>query len=166
MLFTVYFRYILECDILWMYLFLPYCVRKWHNKTVQSINYLAPSFNQTSSYSTLQSESAITLHELAFISLIYIIANWIWTRPIIFDRVLINKSYYFFTQYSSSLEYILQRKGLWYNSAVYRKSFMRHTQQNRELTGRYPSKFMLPRKLFPFDQSLTGKYILFLHGIT
>ena len=36
--FTVYFRYILECDILWMYLFLPYCVRKWHNKTVQSIN--------------------------------------------------------------------------------------------------------------------------------
>ena len=38
--FTVYFRYILECDILWMYLFLPYCVRKWHNKTVQSINIL------------------------------------------------------------------------------------------------------------------------------
>ena len=36
--FIVYFRYILECDILWMYLFLPYCVRKWHNKTVQSIN--------------------------------------------------------------------------------------------------------------------------------
>ena len=35
--FIVYFRYILECDILWMYLFLPYCVRKWHNKTVQSI---------------------------------------------------------------------------------------------------------------------------------
>ena len=28
--------HILECDILWMYLFLPYCVRKWHNKTVQS----------------------------------------------------------------------------------------------------------------------------------
>ena len=36
--FIVYFRYLLECDILWMYLFLPYCVRKWHNKTVQSIN--------------------------------------------------------------------------------------------------------------------------------
>ena len=28
--------HILECDILWMYLFLPYCIRKWHNKTVQS----------------------------------------------------------------------------------------------------------------------------------
>ena len=38
--FIVYFRYILECDILWMYLFLPYCVRKWHNKTVQSIKNL------------------------------------------------------------------------------------------------------------------------------
>ena len=31
------FDHILECDILWMYLFLPYRVRKWHNKTVQSI---------------------------------------------------------------------------------------------------------------------------------
>ena len=31
------FYHILECDILWMYLFLPYCVRKWHYKTVQSI---------------------------------------------------------------------------------------------------------------------------------
>ena len=30
--------HILECDIFLMYLFLPYCVRKWHNKTVQSIN--------------------------------------------------------------------------------------------------------------------------------
>ena len=32
------FDNVLECDILWMYLFLPYFVRKWHNKTVQSIN--------------------------------------------------------------------------------------------------------------------------------
>ena len=31
------FYHILECDILSMYLFLTYCVRKWHNKTVQSI---------------------------------------------------------------------------------------------------------------------------------
>ena len=29
-----------ECDILLMYLFLPYCVRKWHNKPVQSIGNL------------------------------------------------------------------------------------------------------------------------------
>ena len=29
--------HILQCDILWMYLFLPYCVRKWHDKTVQSL---------------------------------------------------------------------------------------------------------------------------------
>ena len=36
-LLCIFYR-ILECDILWMYLFLPYCVRKWHNKTVQPIN--------------------------------------------------------------------------------------------------------------------------------
>ena len=35
MLFS-FFDHILECDILWMYLFLPCCVRKWHNRTVQS----------------------------------------------------------------------------------------------------------------------------------
>ena len=34
------FDHTLECDILWMYLFLPYCVRKLHNKTVQSIIYI------------------------------------------------------------------------------------------------------------------------------
>ena len=28
-----------------MYLFLPYCVRKWHNKTVQSINNMMTSSN-------------------------------------------------------------------------------------------------------------------------
>ena len=31
------FYHILECDILLMYLFLPYRVKKWHNKTFQSL---------------------------------------------------------------------------------------------------------------------------------
>ena len=57
-------------------------------------NYRPPSFNQASLHTNLQSESATTVNELAFINLTYIITSWIWTRQIVFVKrhALISKS--------------------------------------------------------------------------